>query len=122
MSEVKRRPRPIKVLTVHGIDIIHPTKGKVHHDPDVPKEQSPRVDEISTLDEYTAEGYEVFEVEYGEVTNLPPEQDEFLFVVPLAVRLALPLRKDLISPGELTRDENGNPYACRGVKRAKRKK
>lgn len=57
----------------------------------------------------------------GETTGLPPEvpseHDEHpkVFIVSTLVRLAHPERRDLASPGELVRNEAGQPIGCRGL-------
>jgi len=56
-----------------------------------------------------------FVQETGEVTGLPETKDNTIFLVSLAVRNALPDRKDICSPGELIRDEKGQPVGCNGL-------
>lgn len=53
-------------------------------------------------------------VEYGEVQGLPDEMPGVFLIVSALVRQALPSRRDLLSPGELVRDENGQPVGCTG--------
>lgn len=50
----------------------------------------------------------------GEVVGLP-EPDGALFVVSALVRLAVPNRRDVASPGELVRNEAGQPVGCKGL-------
>lgn len=50
---------------------------------------------------------------YGEPENLPEPKDGVLLIVSGLVRTALEDRKDLISPGDLVRDESGRPIGCR---------
>ena len=52
---------------------------------------------------------------YGEVEGLPEEQDGVVVIVSMAVRQALPERKDLASPGSLRKDESGMPTGCYGL-------
>lgn len=51
----------------------------------------------------------------GDVIDLPDEvkDSETYYIVSAQVRLALPDRKDLVSPGDLIRDENGNVVGCK---------
>ncbi len=44
---------------------------------------------------------------YGNVENLPEPEEDTLYIVSMLVRMALSNRKDLASPGELIRDDNG---------------
>ena len=52
---------------------------------------------------------------YGDVTGLPNEELTQWLIVSAMVRAALPERRDLLSPGELIRDESGQPIGCRGL-------
>lgn len=47
-------------------------------------------------------------------TNLEYEEGIYLLVSAM-VREALPLRKDLVSPGQLLRDDDGNVIGCLGL-------
>ena len=51
----------------------------------------------------------------GEVTNLPDRQANTMFIVSMAVRTSCPDREDVLSPGTLIRDENGQPIGCNGL-------
>jgi len=61
-------------------------------------------------------GVRLFSTTYGVVTGLPASEDGVLFIVSALVKLAANKEKrfDVVSPGELLRDENGNPVGCRG--------
>lgn len=60
----------------------------------------------------------LFETKFGDVTGLPDEQaDDTIFIVSLLVRQAVPNRKDVFSPGELLRNEDGQPIGCVGLSR-----
>lgn len=61
------------------------------------------------------EGIQMFRTVYGEVEGLPEVQDEVIIIVSMAVRQALPERKDLASPGSLRKDESGMPTGCYGL-------
>lgn len=61
-------------------------------------------------------GVPLFETTYGEVTGLPG-QSEDIIIVSLLVRQAVPNRSDLFSPGELLRNEAGQPIGCIGLSR-----
>ena len=52
---------------------------------------------------------------FGEVVNLPEERPEVFLVVSRMVADAVKGRKDLLVPGPLVRDENGQPCGCRGL-------
>jgi len=61
------------------------------------------------------ENIALFRVEYGEVVDLPAPEEGTLFVVSALVRSAVPARDDVASPGDLVRDEKGQPIGCRGL-------
>ena len=65
----------------------------------------------------TIEGVDIYENVYGEVTGLPEYQEGTYYVVSAMVRQALPHRKDLLSPGQLIRNEAGQPIGCLGLVR-----
>lgn len=65
----------------------------------------------------TIEGIDIYENVYGEVTGLPEYQEGTYYVVSAMVRQALPGRKDLLSPGQLIRNEQGQPIGCLGLVR-----
>lgn len=60
-------------------------------------------------------GLQMFRTVYGDVEGLPEEQDDVVIIVSMAVRQALPNRKDLASPGALRKDEAGMPTGCYGL-------
>ena len=49
---------------------------------------------------------------YSDVEGLPEPKDDVMYIVSHMVRVALPERKDLISPGDLLRDCDGNILGC----------
>ena len=61
------------------------------------------------------QGVQMYRTVYGEVEGLPEEQDGVVVLVSMAVRQALPERKDLASPGSLRKDEAGQPTGCYGL-------
>jgi len=64
-----------------------------------------------------AAGVPLYETIFGDVENLPESQQDTIFVVSLLVRQAAPERTDLYSPGELLRNEDGQPIGCIGLSR-----
>jgi len=65
-------------------------------------------DEIGKVD-----GVPLYRMRYGQVEGLPRPLDGCWMVVSTLVRQALPERRDLISPGELIRDNDGRVIACK---------
>lgn len=52
---------------------------------------------------------------YGQPEGVPPAESGVAYVVSLMVRQALSHRSDLLSPGDLVRNEAGQPVGCRGL-------
>lgn len=63
----------------------------------------------------TVEGVDMYRTVFGEVTGLPDYEEGVYLLVSAMVREALPLRSDLVSPGQLLRDDNGNVIGCLGL-------
>lgn len=63
----------------------------------------------------TVNGIPVFVSTAGDVTGLPAPQTGKIYLVSALVRLALKGRRDVYSPGELIRNEQGQPTGCRGL-------
>lgn len=61
------------------------------------------------------EGVDMYRTVFGEVTGLPDYEEGTYLLVSTMVREALPLRKDLVSPGQLLRDDDGNVIGCLGL-------
>ena len=57
----------------------------------------------------------VYRQEIGAVEGLAAPVDGQWLLVSLVVRLALPTRTDLLSPGELRRGPDGQPRGCQGL-------
>lgn len=59
-------------------------------------------------------GIPLYENITGTTENLPEKQDGVLFIVSALVRLGNKDRLDLVSPGNLIRDDKGNIIGCDG--------
>jgi len=64
------------------------------------------------------DGIEIYQTVYGEVIGLPEPQPGVYYIVSGAVLSACPDRKDLLAPGELVRNADGQPIGCKGFRRA----
>lgn len=62
-------------------------------------------------------GIRITETAFGEVQDLPDEQEGVMYIVSRLVRQALPDRNDLLVPNEIVRDENGNIAGCLSLAR-----
>lgn len=54
---------------------------------------------------------------FGEVIDLPSPQEGILYIVSRLVASACPDRDDLLVPGPLVRNDEGQPVGCRGLSR-----
>lgn len=61
------------------------------------------------------EGVDMYRTVFGEVTGLPDYEKGVYLLVSTIVREALPLRKDLVSPGQLLRNDKGEVIGCLGL-------
>jgi hypothetical protein len=59
-------------------------------------------------------GVPTFRRDFGEVVDLPAPQPGTVYIVSALVADACPDRGDLVSPGELVRNDAGQPVGCRG--------
>ncbi len=60
------------------------------------------------------DGIPVSRVTLGSVEGLPEKKPDTYYLVSALVAQACPDREDLLSPGELVRDDNGRVIGCRG--------
>jgi hypothetical protein len=97
-------------LTPHDITIVSDS-----HSKSVPRDGT--VARVSVTRELVAfvDGVPVYRSVYGPVVGLPGPAEGVAFVVSALVRLAVPHRKDVFSPGELVRGADGQPVGCRGL-------
>lgn len=65
-----------------------------------------------------AGGVPLFAAKYGEVDGIPAPQLGVIYIVSGMVKShpAVAGRDDVVAPGDLVRDENGQPIGCRGFK------
>jgi hypothetical protein len=73
-----------------------------------------RCEEVSTP-VGSIDGNAIITRRYGQVENLPAPEGDVYFIVSHMTRVACPDRLDLLSPGDLVRDEAGNIIGCRNL-------
>ena len=97
-------------LTPHTINIVVPS-GTI----DIPT--SGTIARCSQSNEVVGEvnGISVTRQSFGEVENLPAEQEGTYYLVSRLVAAACPERHDLLIPGPLVRNEAGQPVGCQGL-------
>lgn len=114
-------------MTPHTVNI-HNAQGDVITLP--PSTQSVRVKaDLVKVEEH--DGIDIYAVQYGDLEmvdnatkiatpGLPPATDGVLYIVAGMCTdkiRATTDRKDFVSPGDLIRDDKGQPVGCKGVKR-----
>ena len=99
-------------LTPHAITVVRPGAelGEIFK-PDGSVARVTATRELSR----TVDGIPVFRSTYGKVEGLPGEVPGTYWLVSAMVRQAVPHRRDVLSPGELIRDDKGQPTGCRGL-------
>lgn len=63
----------------------------------------------------TIGGIPLLKTIYGDVEGLPEPRKDVYYIVSTIVRVNMPSRHDLLSPGQLVRNELGQPIGCRGL-------
>ncbi len=97
-------------LTPHAIHLVHENSETTIQ----PSGMVARCVETTTPLE-TIDGIDLVYCQYGDVEGLPDPLEGTIFIVSMLVRQRLTNRKDIASPGELIRDENGNIMGCRNL-------
>jgi hypothetical protein len=79
---------------------------------------SGRVARVKTSTVKTNEflGMPIFETTFGSVEGLPEPEEGVMYIVSALVMTACPDRLDLLSPGNLVRNEHGQPAGCVGYR------
>jgi hypothetical protein len=62
----------------------------------------------------TIGGMPIVETTFGQVDGLPERTDDTIYIVSRIVKQAVLDRDDCVCPGELVRDERGQPIGCKG--------
>lgn len=98
-------------LTPHVITIVREDGTKIEIKP------SGVIPRVSTTVVQVGEesGIPLFRTEYGQVTDLPPQEDGKLYVVSGLLKAACPSRTDLLTPAKQIRDEAGRVIGCEGL-------
>ena len=102
---VNLTPHSININTINGIVTIHPYK--IHN--------LPRVI-INRTNHSTIDNIAIFTNSTNNIVeNIPPIIPGTIYIVSALVRINLPTRKDIFSPGNLIRDAKGNVIGCDGL-------
>ena len=106
----------VKNFTPHNVVIVINATTKIV----IPSDGIARVTEVKTVTpSIDVDGViiETFVSAFGEVENLPPQEDGAMVIVSALVASAAKGRDDLLVPGELVRDDGGNIVGCKTLRR-----
>lgn len=104
MKLINLCPHPVCVRHDDGTETVIPTSGNARIA--VAYRDAAAVD----LDGHAVR---VIEGVYGNATGLPDPVTGHFYLVSHMVRMALPSRRDLLSPADIVRDQQGNILACK---------
>jgi hypothetical protein len=101
---VNLTPHTVVVRNINGTFESFPPSGAVA-----------RIGNRDIIADLVGGGFAFRKFRFGEIENLPTPQKATFYIVSGMVKQKIgDLRLDVISPGELIRDENGQPIACDG--------
>ena len=106
----------LKNFTPHNVVIVINEETKIV----IPSDGIARVTETKTVTpSIDVDGViiETFKSSFGEVENLPPQEDGVMVIVSAMAASAAKDRNDLLVPGELVRDNDGNIIGCKSLRR-----
>ena len=106
----------LKNFTPHNVVIVINDSTKIV----IPSDGIARVTETkTTAPSIDVDGViiETFISAFGEVENLPPQEEGVMLIVSALVASAAKGRDDLLVPGELVRDDGGNIVGCKSLRR-----
>ena len=106
----------LKNFTPHNVVIVINNATKIV----IPSDGIARVTETKTVaPSIDVDGaiIETFISAFGEVENLPPQEEGVMLIVSALVASAAKGRDDLLVPGELVRDDGGNIVGCKSLRR-----
>lgn len=102
MKIINCTPHEINVVTDKGI-VTYPKTDNVANIP------------VSPVTKMTIGGVNIVDTEFGELTGLPDQQEDTMFIVSRMVKSAVPHRTDLLVPGIPVRDEKGTIIGCKNL-------
>ena len=106
----------LKNFTPHNVVIVMNETTKIV----IPSDGIARVTETKTATpsiDVDGVAIETFKSSFGEVENLPPQEDGVMVIVSAMAADAAKDRNDLLVPGELVRDNDGNIIGCKSLRR-----
>lgn len=108
MKKINLCPHPVDVVRKDGAIESFPKSGVVA-----------RCEQFETV-VGEIDGIEITEQDFGPVKDLPAPQEDTVFIVSRIVADRCPNREDLLIPGPLLRDDDGNVIGCKGLSKPPR--
>jgi len=105
MKTVNLTPHTINIFSEDGTPVLSIE----------PSGQVARVSATRQLVAVGQNGIPFYQTTYGAVSGLPDPEADTIYIVSGLVRAAMPERIDLWQPGELLRNEAGQPVGCIGL-------
>jgi len=109
----------LRNLTPHNVNIIFSNSTvEVRSEITMIRQKLPRcVESVTHLAKRLSANFPVPLVrkEFGDVLNLPDQEEGVMLIVSHLVMSALPLRHDLCCPSDLVRDEEGKIVGCESL-------
>jgi hypothetical protein len=114
MQLINLTPHAVSILNSMGENFVFAPSGKIARIDITPDDSS----RATVLNELGKVGNIEFTADIiGEVQGLPDSISDVGFIVSTMVRLAVPDRKDVYSPGALIRDISGQVIGCKSLVR-----
>ena len=105
MKTVNLTPHTVNILAEDGTPVLSVE----------PAGQVARISATRQLVAIGQNGVPFYQTTYGNVSGLPDPEADTIYIVSGIVRAAMPERIDLWQPGELLRNEAGQPVGCIGL-------
>ena len=97
-------------LTPHSVNIVREDGTLL----DIPSEGIARCEQYETVVR-VVDGIKITKQRFGEVVDLPNPVPGTIFIVSRIVATAVPNRTDVVCPGPLLRNNDGQPIGCKGL-------
>lgn len=101
-------------LTPHTINVVNSDDSIRTFEPSGQVARVSSSSEVVSCDDAT--GIEISKTTFGEVEGLPDFADQTLLIVSGLVLGAIENRPDVLAPGELVRNDQGQPIGCKGLR------
>ncbi len=104
-------------LTPHEINIYKGDENILTIAPSGSVARCSQVDNEDGFINFLGKDVPLFNTNYNEIENLPPEKPNTFYVVSMIIANRSPKRKDLLIPVGIVRNEKGQIIGCKGLSR-----